>query len=522
MAALSYELLTDPAPLQVPEAGEEPNGSVYLVVSNPTPDEVIWYSIELRVPCGQREGDLTAHPKSINARIAQNNATRAGEDPTSVWDDGNGVLTVTPRPNSLFREAGSLVLVLDGFPVSDKPGLVLLQVTERAANCSRAQRNPVTLGLVKQLPKVPRNFRPQESLVAGGADVVLRWDGPANLEYRIQGPDGLSVPVPQRTGAGWEWAPKAGEEPKRDATYTLTATLPGRAQPGYFLTTTVHLRSPEFEAVTATAGVHTPWVRGTTTARGRITFTGQGAQIRDEADALGTLAAAGVEAVTVEARQVDAVELRAAEAAIGTVTAGSVRGHDDDAGRIEFPPGGIRVGHGSGGDLGIVTVETVSAAGINTGWVGDRAGAKGWLEFPQSGVEVRKDGGTDWGTVTAGEADLNDLVTRRAQVRERLTLQGGLTVDNVLETQDGPPRLIVHGGLEAEGDLNAWRTLTVAGDLSTKAMLRVQGESRFQGKVNANGHLSVRNGQEWIVHTNDGQVSVKGDLRVHGAFRADS
>ncbi|MEU8928041.1 hypothetical protein AB0D10_45310 [Kitasatospora sp. NPDC048545] len=35
--------------------------------------------------------------------------------------------------------------------------------------------------------------------------------------------------------------------------------------------------------------------------------------------------------------------------------------------------------------------------------------------------------------------------THRARVRERLTLQGGLTVDNVLETQDGPPRLLVHG-----------------------------------------------------------------------------
>ncbi|MER8101061.1 hypothetical protein [Kitasatospora sp. NPDC094016] len=51
-----------------------------------------------------------------------------------------------------------------------------------------------------------------------------------------------------------------------------------------------------------------------------------------------------------------------------------------------------------------------------------------------------------------------------------------------------------------------------------EGVLRVLGESRFHGKANADGHLSVRTS----VHTDDGQVSINGDLRVHGAFRADS
>ncbi|MGW6982524.1 hypothetical protein ACWGE1_24335 [Streptomyces sp. NPDC054932] len=72
------------------------------------------------------------------------------------------------------------------------------------------------------------------------------------------------------------------------------------------------------------------------------------------------------------------------------------------------------------------------------------------------------------------------------------------------------------------GEVKADRTVTVTGDLTTLGMLRVQGESRLQGKVNAGAHLSVRNADTWIMHTNDGKVAVNGDLSVHGAFRSDS
>ncbi|MYS81563.1 hypothetical protein [Embleya scabrispora] len=580
MASLNYEILTDPAPLQVPEAGEESRGAVYIVVSNPNRGDVIWCSIEVRVPFGPNDGDLTPDPKAIQARVEQNTATDKADEPTLVWDAGTGVFTVSVRPYALFKEGGSMILVLDGFPVSNLPGLVRLQVTERAANGAVVQRNPVTLSLLKRAPKVPRNFRPKESLVAAGKDVVLQWAGPDTLAYKILGPDGLAEDVPQRTGAaGWQWSPKAGQEPKRDATYTLVATSRTLQQPGYFLTTTVHLRSPEFESVTATAGVHTPWVQGTTD-KGRITFTTQGARIRDDTDAPGTVSAATAD--------------------VETVTATRVRGRDGDAGWIEFPHDGIRVGHGGGGDLGTVTADKVGANSVNTGWVGDRDAGKGWIEFPQSGVNVRKDGtqawGTvaadkadlngintewvqgrtaddgwisfppaglnvyqgagnrQWGTVAADKADLNDLVTHRALVKERLTLRGGLTVDNVLETQDGPPRLIVHGRLDAEGEVNANRKVAVGGDLTAngdltvhgdvrplrnldvggvvnangltvagkltteqgQSKLVVHGESQFEGKVNANGHLSVRDGDAWVMHTNDGKVAINGDLRVGG------
>ncbi|MEU7227923.1 hypothetical protein [Streptomyces chrestomyceticus] len=86
----------------------------------------------------------------------------------------------------------------------------------------------------------------------------------------------------------------------------------------------------------------------------------------------------------------------------------------------------------------------------------------------------------------------------------------------MLETQDGPPRLAVHGRLDAEGDLNA------AGNVVADGGLTVNGKSLFSGKVNANGALSVRNGESWLMHVHEDKVAVQGNLRVHGAFRSDN
>ncbi|MFJ1910500.1 polymer-forming cytoskeletal protein [Streptomyces sp. NPDC088147] len=573
MAFLVYSILTDPAPLQVSEAGGTSKGAVYIVVSNPKDQDMAWVSLTVHVPFGQQEDALTPDPKAITARVLPDKARQPGEEPLTSWDATTGVFTVTPQPTTYFKASGSMILVLEGFPVSSAPGPVLLRVTETVWNGPWKQDSPVTLSLLKQAPKAPRNFRPKQSLVAAGKSVVLRWEGSDTFTYQIHGPDGPSKNPPHKAGTTWEWTPAAGEEPKRDATYTLTAaSSPQQQPPEHILTTTVHLRSPEFESVTATDGLHTPWVEGTTD-KGRITFTAQGAQIHNDSHTPGTITAATAD--------------------VDSVTATSVRGRGDDAGWIQFPPTGITVGHGAGSDLGTVTADKVSAAnGVNTPWVGDRDGGKGWAEFPQSGVNVRKDGkqawGTvagdkadmngintawvqgraaddgwiafpsaglnvyqgagnhQWGTVAAAKADLDDLVTRRAQVKEHLTLQGGLTVDNVLETQDGPPRLVVHGRLDAEGELNAAGNVVAGGDLTVNGDLRpmrnlevggavhagdltvrgklttedaqfdlvVHGESQFEGKLNANGHLSVRNGGDWILHTNDDKISVNGGLRV--------
>ncbi|MFE3993548.1 hypothetical protein ACFXPW_17950 [Streptomyces goshikiensis] len=540
MAALSYEILTDPVPLQTSgpdDAQTSVAGTVYIVVSNPTTDWVPWYQIEVVLPCGKEAGDLTDRPDTIKTGI-EPYAVRFGDVPKDEWDASTRTFTVSAALGGLFTPGDSMVLSLDGFPVSDKEGLVRLTVNEISGGDpgNAVRTHPLTLSLLKRAPKTPRNFRPEESLVDGGENVVLVWDGPDTLTYTIEGPDGLSVPVPQRSGPDWRWSPGPDDAPLRDATYTLVATSPDGRQPGLFLTTTVAVRRPEFEAVTATQGLFAPRIEGTTD-KGVIVLTEHGVEI---------LAADGEPGL-----------VSAGKADVEGVTTRWVRGRDAAAGWIEFPAAGLNVFRGEGDrKWGTVAADKADLNGINTAWVQGRDAAAGWIEFPAAGLNVfRGEGDRHWGTVAADKADLNDLVTDRARVKDRLTLDGGLTVTDVLETQSGPSRLIVHGRLDAEGELSTAQNASIGGELSVNGELRaagsaevagtvvasdltvrgklrtnheqfkliVEGESLFREQANANGGLAVRNEHAgWLVHAKGEQVSIQGDLRVHGAFRSDS
>ncbi|MFE7564899.1 hypothetical protein [Kitasatospora sp. NPDC057500] len=119
------------------------------------------------------------------------------------------------------------------------------------------------------------------------------------------------------------------------------------------------------------------------------------------------------------------------------------------------------------------------------------------------------EGGRQWGTVAAGKADLDDLVTARALVKEHLTAHGDVR----------PLRDLVVGGTVSASDLTVGGKLTTSGEYA----LTVHGASVFEGKVNANKHLSVRSeGVGWILHTGDEKVAIQADLRVHGQLHADS
>ncbi|MFI2241519.1 hypothetical protein [Streptomyces chrestomyceticus] len=439
----------------------------------------------------------------ISARIEIDYDVEAGEDAAEfgfVKARNNFLAASTSLRRITLPAGGSFTLILEDIPMSSLEGLARLKIREKArcdeGNLYMHQRS-VAFRLPKSTPKIPRNFHPDTSLVDTGGTVKLRWDGPDNLDYWIQLPDGQEVhvgnaaPGPGVSQRSYEW--EVSPTPQRGTTYTLVgraANSSGQPDQGYFLTTTVHARIPEFES-----GTRTPWIEGSGN-KSRVTFSPTGVDITSDGGWGSVTAGEGV-----------------FENALRTKRA---RGLDNDDGWIEFPADGIRAGHGEGSDLGTVTAEKVSATGVNTQWVQGRDAGDGWITFPQSGVHVYKDGKREWGTVAAAKADLNDLVTVRAEVRERLTLQGGLTVVGVLETQDGPPRLAVHGRLDAEGDLNAVGNVVAGGGLT------VNGESLFAGKVNANGALSVRNGGSWLLHVNEDKVAVQGNLRVHGAFRSDS
>ncbi|GLW18836.1 hypothetical protein Stsp01_55790 [Streptomyces sp. NBRC 13847] len=588
MSVLSYAVFTDPAPLQVSQPDMPSVGSVYVTVSNSNATEVRWDYIAVDVPSGSGSGDLTEDVTAINPRIETDYVPAAGEEAaqfTFVSTRGNFLAAAPSLRRMTLPPGGSFTLILEDIPMSGLAGLARLKIREYA-RCDGSHPMHVrhlAFALPKSTPKIPRNFHADTTLVDvdAGDTVTLRWDGPDNLDYWIRTPDGQEE-LAQKAGSGpgvsltsYQWP--VTSTPARGTTYTLVGRAPqsaGQPDRGYFLTTTVHARIPEFES-----GTRTPWIEEADNAS-RVAFSPTGVDILS-GGSLGTVTAD--EGILMSA-------LRTKRA----------RGLDDGDGWVEFPADGIRVGHGGDSELGTVTAERVSANGVNTAWVQGRGTGDGWISFPQSGVQVYKDGKREWGTVdadkadlngvltkwvqgrgdsagwiefpaagvnvfqgagnrqwgtlAADKADLNDLDTVRARVKERLILQGGLTVDGVLDTQEGPSRLVVHGRLDAEGDLNAAGNVVAGGDLTVNGDLRpmrdlevagavttddltvrdklttvgadhrltVHGESLFSGRVNANGQLSVRNGTDWLVHVNDDQVSVQGNLRVHGAFRSDN
>lgn len=142
--------------------------------------------------------------------------------------------------------------------------------------------------------------------------------------------------------------------PTRGTIYTLVGRAPqsaGQPDRGYFLTTTVHARIPEFES-----GTRTPWIEEADNAS-RVAFSPTGVDILS-GGTLGTVTAD--EGILVSA-------LRTKRA----------RGLDDGDGWVEFPADGIRVGHGGDSELGTVTAERVSANGVNTAWVQGRGTCDG-------------------------------------------------------------------------------------------------------------------------------------------------
>lgn len=337
-ALLNYAIVTDPTSLPASQPGMPSVGRVYVVVSNPHLQPVTWNSIEVEV-----SGDLTSRPQDVS--------TSAEIDPPTPqvaldfrWDSSKRVFRVfvPPRLALTMSPGDSIVLKMENIVVSDTERLALLKIHEvawggddRRAQPSGGDFYSVTHALVKSAPKVPRNFRPDKSMVDVDAreDVVLRWDGPDNLAYWIQYPGGKvrvpQPPGPRVTQRSYEW--KVSPAPKRGTTYTLVAGTDNPVQEGYFLTTTVHARIPEFES-----GTRTPWVEGTPN-KGRVTFSAEGVEIRNQTGRWGTVAAD--------------------KADVHGVNTKWVQGRTADDGWIDFPKSGVRVFRDGQNELGTLKAE---------------------------------------------------------------------------------------------------------------------------------------------------------------------
>ncbi|MCK9925251.1 hypothetical protein MXD61_25825 [Frankia sp. AgPm24] len=403
---LTYTLITDPVPLVTsPAGGSTPSvGAVHVLATNTQTRAVKWRTIDVHVPVGTGAGDLTTSPGSVQARIenaagatfgwqSTAQAFRASASPTAT------ALTVAP--------GASIVLVLTDIPVSTAEGAVALTIQEEAAHgTAQPSRRTSVLGLLKKAPRrlpipdLPRDFRPERSLVAKGSDVVLRWEGRADLTYTIVGPDGTPRPA-----SGGRWAPPTADAPQRDATYTLVATDGTRS---YSLTTTVHLRTPTFDAVTvtgdvtvggavaATGGVDTPVVRGSADGKkSSITFVDTGVNLNNNDGGWGSL--------------------HADKADVTSVNAQWVQGRTSADGYISFAADGVNVKTGEAG-WGILHADKADVTGVNAKWVQGRATTDGYITFPEDGVNVST-GAKKWGVVHADKADLNGVNTKWVQGR---------------------------------------------------------------------------------------------------------
>ncbi|MFD4656799.1 hypothetical protein ACFWP2_14365 [Kitasatospora sp. NPDC058444] len=521
-SVLHYEIVTDPTPLQVSRPGAPSVGAVYVVVSNTSLSEVKIEHIDVLIPVGTGSGDLTDDVSAIKASVTGTYEKPSGTEPSFAWHSGSRFrFAFTSGKRVKLPGQESFVLKLENIPVSDQAGLVVIGMNEKAANGGTSiNRYPfvTNLALVKQTPLVPQNLRAEIALVDAGDDVVLHWDGPDSLTYWIRYPDGTLEPAdPPARPAPVRFGPHRHTPAlalNRGTTYTLVAGTTdsnGEVQEGYFLTTTVHARIPEFES-----GVRAPWAEGTE-EQGRVTFTTGGVRVDNDNGTLGTVLAGTAD--------------------VNEVRTEKVRGKGADAGWIELPDTGITVHHGPGPELGAVVAKRIDAEGVNTSWVGDRTAGKGWIEFPSAGISVRRDGGQELGTVAADKADLNGVNTEWVQGRGPTDGRVEFPSAGISVRRDGGQEL---GTVAADkADLNSVTTQWTEGPSGTKSRLaftdtgvKITDPDGHRGTIVA-GETNVRSvvtpwvsgpqpGAGWIAFRVEG-VDVMRDSEVSfGTIRAAS
>lgn len=397
---LNYAILTDPTSLLASQPGAPSVGTVFVIVSNTHQSEVRWDFIDVELPVGSGPDDLTGSPTAISASIEKDYTVNREPEPTFDWDGTLGRFRAhDPSGGRLtLPEEESLVLKLENIPVSGIAGLVRLKIHERSgggdSNLPIRRANFVTtLGLVKQAPKIPCNFRPEKNSlvdVDASQNVVLAWEGPDNLDYWIRDPQGNEVLVqsaaqgPQVTQRPYTWSPPAA--PRRGSTYTLIAgtTTAAQQHQGYFLTTTVHALVPEFDS-----GTRAPWVERARSGS-RVTFSAVGVEIHSGTGGLGTVLADRAE--------------------VDRVNTGSVHGRDPRDGWIDFPQAGVVVHKEGNQDRGTVWADRADLNGVTTHWAEGPDGKKSRIAFTETGVKIT-DPEKKRGTVVAGETNVRSVVT---------------------------------------------------------------------------------------------------------------
>ncbi|MCG5217024.1 hypothetical protein [Streptosporangium sp. KLBMP 9127] len=349
----------------------------------------------MKVPVGDGAGHLTRDISTIKPKgeyTDTQSGPQADTQPVIVQPQGANVFQVTPQSGRIegFEPGDYMVLTLENVTVAPNAGVAVLMVTETTRTPNGWQVSDAAVPLVKAAPKEippPRDFRPDKAMVDAGDSLTLSWDGSNDFSYEIRFPGGQMNIAPGTRA----WSP--AEAPKRATTYILVATDP-ITQQQHFLTTTVQVRYPVLETLTATIGIDTPWVQGTAN-KGRVTFADTGVEIFNDSGGQGTVTAD--------------------KALLNGVNTEWVQGRSADDGKLTFPKDGIDVRQGSGA-WGNVHADKADLNGVNTEWVQGRSADDGKLTFPKDGIDVRQGSGA-WGNVHADKADLNGVNTKWVQGR---------------------------------------------------------------------------------------------------------
>ncbi|GLW09980.1 hypothetical protein Misp01_51090 [Microtetraspora sp. NBRC 13810] len=417
------------------------------------------------MPVGNGAGDLTSDFNKIKPKgeYGTRSGTRSSLNVQPGPQGSNAFQATAPGGRTPFAPGDYMVLTLENVPVAPTAGLAVLTVTE---NTSRTRTGRLTtsfaaVALVKTAPKelpAPRDFRPDKAMVDAGEKLTLRWAESAGFRYEITYP-GAPQPVPVSRGS---WSPP--DAPKRATTYILIATDRNTRQQ-HFLTTTVQVRNPILETLTATTGIDTPWVGGPNSGDGAVAFSQGGATVRRTRGSN------------------DPGTLYAGEATVSGVATEYVRGLNSGDGDITFPQGGVRVwstrGSNDQGTLyaGEVIADRTTVNRVNTERVQGRANTGG-ITFTADGVEVSNNSGGQ-GAVLADRIAVNRVNATRVQGKS--TTDGWISFpESGIQVSHGayndPPRI---GAVYAEsgiyrnqsftgGEANAWITLSDGGGVSVE------------------------------------------------------
>ncbi|GAA3427621.1 hypothetical protein GCM10018953_48040 [Streptosporangium nondiastaticum] len=425
MSMLTYTVLTDPASLEASAAGRPSMGTVYLLVTNTGQQAAYWSTITVSMPVGNGDGHLTSNFNKIKPKVRY--VPKPGTSPSTppsvnVQRQGSNAFQVTASAGTgRFALGDYMVLTLNDVTVARTAGLAVLTVTETTGRTNpkpgkSLPPSDTMVAVVKTASKElsPHSFRPDKAMVDvdAGEKPVLRWEGPAGFGYQIMYP-GAPQPVPV---SGSSWSPPA---PKRATTYILIATDPATQQQ-HFLTTTVQVRNPELETLTATTEIKTPRVQGIASNWG-LTITGTGAEISDTSGVKGTLTAG--------------------DAILSGVATQYVKGLNAGEGDITFLQGGVKVWSA----LGSSERGTLEASGLYTGYVQGFNSGEGVIGFYPGGVKIWHEGGSGVrGTLEASGIRADYVSGPNDGDGDIRFLQGGMKLWSALGSND-PGTLHVSG-----------------------------------------------------------------------------